>query len=108
MSEAVYQFTESNFDSEVINSEKPVLVDFWAVWCGPCKLITPEIEKLAEEKQNELKVGRLNVDDNRDTAIKYGINSIPTLLLFKNGEVVRELIGAMSKDKILTEISQFL
>ena len=108
MSEAVYQFTESNFDSEVINSEKPVLVDFWAVWCGPCKLITPEIEKLAKEKQNELKVGKLNVDDNRDTAIKYGINSIPTLLLFKNGEVVKELIGAMSKDKILTEISQFL
>lgn len=108
MSEAIYQFTESNFDSEVINSEKPVLVDFWAVWCGPCKLITPEIEKLAEEKQNELKVGKLNVDDNRDIAIKYGINSIPTLLLFKNGEVVRELIGAMSKDKILTEISQFL
>ncbi|OFW63825.1 MAG: thioredoxin [Actinobacteria bacterium RBG_19FT_COMBO_36_27] len=108
MSETVHQFTESNFDSEVINSEKPVLVDFWAVWCGPCKLITPEIEKLAEEKQNELKVGKLNVDDNRDTAIKYGINSIPTLLLFKNGEVVKELIGAMSKDKILTEISQFL
>ena len=108
MSETVHQFTESNFDSEVINSEKPVLVDFWAVWCGPCKLITPEIEKLAEEKQNELKVGKLNVDDNRDTAIKYGINSIPTLLLFKNGEVVKELIGVMSKDKILNEISQFL
>jgi thioredoxin 1 len=108
MSELIKQFTESNFDSEVINSEKPVLIDFWAVWCGPCKLITPEIEKLAEEKQNELKVGKLNVDENRDIAIKYGINSIPTLLLFKNGEVVKTLIGAMPKNKILSEISQFL
>lgn len=108
MSEVVHQFTESNFVSEVINSEKPVLVDFWAVWCGPCKLIAPEVEKLAEEKQSELKVGKLNVDDNRDIAIKYGINSIPTLLLFKNGEVVKTLVGAMSKNKILTEISQFL
>jgi len=108
MSEVVCQLTDSNFDSEVINSEKPVLVDFWAVWCGPCKLITPEVEKLAEERKNDLKVGKLNVDENRDTAIKYGINSIPTLLLFKNGEVVKRLIGAMPKDKILTEISQFL
>lgn len=108
MSELIQQFTESNFDSEVINSEKPVLIDFWAAWCGPCKLITPEIEKLAEEKQNELKVGKLNVDENRDIAIKYGINSIPTLLLFKNGEVVKTLIGAMPKNKILSEISQFL
>jgi len=106
---AISQLTDSNFEGEVINSEKPVLVDFWAVWCGPCRVIAPEIEKLAEEKSEELKIGKLNVDDNRDTAIKYGISSIPTLLLFKNGEVVKKLIGAaMSKDKILTEISQFL
>lgn len=108
MSDLVYQFTDSNFDSEVVNSEKPVLVDFWATWCGPCKLVTPEIEKLAEEKKDELKVGKLNVDDNRDTAIRYGISSIPTLLLFKSGEVVKVLVGAMSKQKILSEISQFL
>jgi len=108
MSEAIYQLTDSNFEGEVISSEKPVLVDFWAVWCGPCRMIAPEIKKLAEEKSGELKIGRLNVDDNRDIAIKYGISSIPTLLLFKNGEVVKKLIGAMSKDKILTEISQFL
>ena len=107
MSGAISQLTDSNFEGEVINSEKPVLVDFWAVWCGPCKVIAPEIEKLAEEKSEELKIGKLNVDDNRDTAIKYGISSIPTLLLFKNGEVVKKII-AMSKDKILTEISQFL
>ena len=105
---AISQLTDSNFEGEVINSEKPVLVDFWAVWCGPCRVIAPEIEKLAEEKSEELKIGKLNVDDNRDTAIKYGISSIPTLLLFKNGEVVKEIIGIMSKDKILTEISQFL
>ena len=108
MSEAISQLTDLNFEGEVINSEKPVLVDFWAVWCGPCRVIAPEIEKLAEEKSEELKIGKLNVDDNRDTAIKYGISSIPTLLLFKNGEVVKKLIGAMSKNKILTEISQFL
>jgi len=108
MPEAIYQLTDSNFEGEVINSEKPVLVDFWAVWCGPCKMIAQELQKLSEEKSGELKIGKLNVDDNRDIAIKYGISSIPTLLLFKNGEVVRKLIGAMSKDKILTEISQFL
>ncbi|MCJ7727487.1 MAG: thioredoxin [Actinobacteria bacterium] len=107
MSGAISQLTDSNFEGEVINSEKPVLVDFWAVWCGPCKVIAPEIEKLAEEKSEELKIGKLNVDDNRDTAIKYGISSIPTLLLFKNGEVVKKII-AMSKNEILTEISQFL
>lgn len=108
MSEAISQLNDSNFESEVINAERPVLVDFWAVWCGPCKMIAPELEKLAAEKSEELKIGKLNVDDNRDTAIKYSISSIPTLLLFKNGEVVKKLVGVMSKDKILTEISQFL
>ena len=108
MSEAISQLTDSNFEDEVISSEKPILVDFWAVWCGPCLMIAPELKKLSEEKSGELKIGRLNVDNNRDIAIKYGISSIPTLLLFKNGEVVKKLIGAMSKDKILTEISQFL
>jgi thioredoxin 1 len=108
MSEAIYQLTDSSFEVEVINSVKPVLVDFWAVWCGPCKMVEPELDKLAEEKSGELKIGRLNVDDNRDIAIKYGITAIPTLLLFKKGQVVKKLIGAMSKNKILTEISQFL
>ncbi len=108
MSETISQLTDTNFESEVINSEKPILVDFWAVWCGPCKVIAPEIEKLAEEKSQDLKIGKLNVDENRDTAIKYSISSIPTLLLFKKGEVVKKLVGIMSKDKILTEISQFL
>jgi len=108
MSEVVHQFTDSNFDSEVINSEKPVLVDFWAVWCGPCRLVEPEIEKLAKEKGDELKIGRLNVDENRNVAMKYGISSIPTLLLFKKGGIAKVLVGAMPKDRILSEISQFL
>ena len=108
MSEAMIQLSDSNFESEVINSQKPILVDFWAEWCGPCKMIAPELEKLAAEKNEELKIGKLNVDDNRDTAMKYSISSIPTLLLFKNGEIVKKLIGVMSKDKIITEISSFL
>ncbi len=108
MSEAMIQLSDSNFESEVINSQKPILVDFWAEWCGPCKMIAPELEKLAAEKNEQLKIGKLNVDDNRDTAMKYSISSIPTLLLFKNGEIVKKLIGVMSKDKIITEISSFL
>jgi len=108
MSGVVNQFSDSNFESEVINSEKPVLVDFWAVWCGPCKLIEPEIEKIAIEKGDELKIGRLNVDENRNIAMRYGISSIPTLLLFKNGGIAKVLIGAMPKDRILSEISQFI
>ena len=92
MSEAIYQLTDSSFEVEVINSEKPVLVDFWAVWCGPCKMVEPELDKLAEEKSGELKIGRLNVDDNRDIAIKYGITAIPTLLLFKKGQVVKAVV----------------
>ena len=108
MSEGIIQLTDSNFESEVIESEHPVLVDFWAVWCGPCKMVEPEIEKISDEKKDSLKIGRLNVDDNRDTAIEFGISSIPTLLLFKNGEVKEKLVGAMSKDRILDKISQHI
>lgn len=104
----VTEFTGSNFESEVIKSDIPVLVDFWAVWCGPCKMIAPELEKLSEEKKGLLKVGKLNVDENRDTAIKFSITSIPTLLLFKDGQVAKKLVGAMSKDRILNEISTFI
>ncbi|MBE3088813.1 MAG: thioredoxin [Actinobacteria bacterium] len=107
MYEGMVHLTDSNFDSEISQSGIPILVDFWAVWCGPCKMIAPELEKLHEEKKNVLRIGKLNVDDNRDIAIRYGISSIPTLLLFKNGEVVKK-IGARSKDKILNEISSFI
>ncbi|MDD5659052.1 MAG: thioredoxin [Actinomycetota bacterium] len=104
----VMEITDSNFNTEVIKSDIPVLVDFWAVWCGPCKMVAPEIEKIAEEKAGVLKIGKLNVDENRDTAIKYSITSIPSLLLFKDGQMVKKLVGAMSKDRILYEISSFL
>jgi thioredoxin 1 len=108
MSEGIVQVTDANFETEVVNSPTPTLVDFWAVWCGPCKMITPELEKLNTEKGDALKIAKLNVDESRDTAIKYGISSIPTLLLFKDGQMVKKLIGAMPKDRILNEISEFL
>ncbi len=108
MSEGIIQLTDDNFDSEVSNNEVPILVDFWAVWCGPCKMIAPELEKLYEEKKDVLRIGKLNVDENRDIAIRYGITSIPTLMLFKNGQVVKKIIGAMPKDKILAEIESFI
>lgn len=108
MSDNIVQLTDSNFDELVENSETPVLVDFWAAWCGPCRMIAPEIEKLSNEKKGILKVGKLNVDENRDTAIKYGITSIPTLILFKDGKVVKKLVGVMPKDRILDEISPYL
>lgn len=104
----VMEFTDSNFDSEVLKSKTPVLVDFWAVWCGPCKMIGPEVEKLGIEKAGSLIVGKLNVDENRDTAIKYSITSIPTLLLFKDGQIAKKIVGAMSKDRLLSEISAFI
>ncbi len=108
MSNGLIELTDGNFESEVINSDTPVLVDFWAVWCGPCRMVAPEIEKLAVEKAGILKVGKLNVDENRETAIKYSISSIPSILLFKNGDVAKKIVGAMPKDKILEEIESFL
>ncbi len=109
MSDNILQLTDDNFETEVINSNTPVLVDFWAVWCGPCKMVAPELEKLAAEKSSDvLKIGKLNVDENRDTAIKYGISSIPTLLLFKNGDVAKTLVGAMGNARLLSEIGDFI
>lgn len=109
MSDNILQLTDDNFETEVINSNTPVLVDFWAVWCGPCKMVAPELEKLAAEKSSDvLKIGKLNVDENRDTAIKYGISSIPTLLLFKDGDVAKKLVGAMGKERMLNEIGDFI
>jgi thioredoxin 1 len=89
--------TDDNFSTEVINSDKPVLIDFWAVWCGPCKMIAPIVEELAGEYEGKLKVGKLDVDNNQQSAIKYGVRSIPTLLIFKGGKVVETIIGAVPK-----------
>ena len=91
--------TESNFESEVIKSEKPVLVDFWASWCGPCKMLAPTIEQIANENDT-IKVGKVNVDDEPDLAQKYGIVSIPTVILFKNGEAVKTSTGFVPKEHL--------
>ena len=90
-------FTDDNFASEVLQSDKPVLVDFWAVWCGPCKMIAPFVEELADELEGKAKVGKLDVDNNQESAIKYGVRSIPTVLIFKGGKVVDTIIGAVPK-----------
>jgi thioredoxin 1 len=93
-------FSDENFENEVLNSETPVLVDFWAPWCGPCRIIAPVVEELSETYEGKLKVGKLNVDDNQKTSMKFGIRSIPTLLVFKDGEVAEQIIGAVPKTEI--------
>jgi len=93
-------FTDENFNKEVLSSDIPVLVDFYADWCGPCKMLAPVIETLATEYEGKVKVGKLNVDNAPDTAQNYGIMSIPTLLYFKNGEIVNKTIGVVSKSEI--------
>ena len=102
------EVTDTNFESEVLKSELPVLVDFWAVWCEPCLMIAPIIEELANEKNETLKVAKMDVDNNPQTASKYGIRSIPTLLLFKNGEVVDQMIGAVPKTIIESKLEKHL
>jgi thioredoxin 1 len=98
-------FTDENFDSEVLKSDKPVLIDFWAVWCGPCRIIAPIVEQLASEYEGKIKVGKLDVDENQDSAIKYGVRSIPTLLIFKGGKVVDTIIGAVPKNHLVQKIN---
>ncbi len=104
----VNEFTDANFEAEVLKSELPVLVDFWAPWCGPCRMIAPSVEALAAEYAGKAKIGKLNTDENEDVSAKYGIRSIPTLLVFKNGEVVNQLVGALPKDKIAEQLNRAL
>jgi thioredoxin 1 len=92
-SENVKEFTDGNFESEVLKSDTPVLVDFWAEWCMPCRMLAPTIEKIAKDYNGKVKVGKLDTDANRDVSIKYGISAIPTVILFKGGEVVQKFVG---------------
>jgi thioredoxin 1 len=99
------EFTDDNFQKEVLQSDKPVLIDFWAVWCGPCRMIAPIVEELANEFNGKVKIGKLDVDNNQQSAINYGVRSIPTLLIFKDGEIVDTIIGAVPKANIVSKLN---
>ena len=101
-------FTDDNFAAEVLQSDKPVLIDFWAVWCGPCKMIAPIVEELSVEYEGKAKIGKLDVDNNQESAIKYGVRSIPTVLIFKGGKVVDTIIGAVPKVHIKQKLEAAL
>ncbi len=102
---SVAQITGKNFENEVAKSNLPVLVDFWAEWCGPCRMITPIVDEIAKDLTGKLKVGKVNVDDEQELAARFNIMSIPTLLIFKKGEAVDQIVGAMSKDQLLARIN---
>lgn len=98
------EITDANFEQEVTKSELPVLIDFWAVWCGPCKMIAPFVEELAGEYEGKIKIGKVDVDSNPQISMNYGIRSIPTLLIFKDGKVVDQIIGAVPKQAIAAKL----
>jgi thioredoxin 1 len=102
------EITDTNFEQEVLKSDVPVLIDFWAIWCGPCRVIAPVVEEIAGEYEGKLKVGKLDVDNNPQTAVKYGIRSIPTLLIFNKGEVSEQMIGALPKAQIVDRVERVM
>ncbi|PTW62751.1 thioredoxin [Breoghania corrubedonensis] len=105
---ATEKVTDASFDTDVLNSSEPVVVDFWAEWCGPCKQIAPALDEIASEMEGQVKIAKLNVDENQNTAIKYGVRSIPTLLLFKNGELAATQVGAAPKSRLADWIKSAL
>ena len=108
MSGKVKGFTDQNFESDVTQSTVPVLIDFWATWCGPCKAISPIIEEIAGEYDGKVTVGKVDVDQNQNTAMKYGVRSIPTLLIMKDGKVVNQIVGAVPKENITKMLDEII
>src|SRR4051794_16833626 len=108
MADGISTLTDSTFDEEIAGSSEAVIVDFWAEWCGPCKMIAPILEEIATEQAGKVKVAKLNVDDNPDAARRFEVMSIPTLIVFKDGQPVRRLIGAKGKGQLLEELSEYI
>lgn len=106
MGDKTLEFTSENFDSEVLESDVPVLVDFWAVWCAPCRMIAPIVDEVADKYAGKVKVGKVNVDQNNDIAFRYNVRGIPTLLMFANGKVVDQMVGAGSRDMLANMIDR--
>lgn len=100
--------TDASFESDVLKSEKPIMVDFWAEWCGPCRAVSPILDKIAEENADKIDIVKLNVDDNPETAMKYGITSIPAMYVFQDGEVKKRIVGAKPKPALEADLADFL
>jgi thioredoxin 1 len=102
------EVTDANFEDAILNAEQPALVDFWAVWCGPCRIVSPIVEEIADEYDGRLVVGKLDVDSNRDTAVRFGIQAIPTILLVKDGEIADRIVGAVDKNSLKSKLDAIL